>query len=76
MEIILFTLVAIVLYLAADSILKAIEKRKGEPLANRNIVFFIIISVLALTTFNLLETYGPGLGLLPKPPVEETVPVN
>ena len=74
MEILLFTLVAIILYLVADSIVKAIEKRKGKLLENRSIIFFVIISVLALTTFNLLQEYGPGLGLLPDAPVEETSP--
>jgi len=71
LEIVLFTLVAIVLYQVSDSILKAIEKRKGNLLENRSLVFFVIITVLALGTFNLLQIYGPELGLLPEPtPVE------
>jgi hypothetical protein len=65
LEILLFTLVAIILYLVSDGIVKAIEKQKGELLENRSIIFFIIIFVLAVVTFNLLQTYGPGLGLLP-----------
>ena len=65
MEVLLFTLVAIILYLVSDGLVKAIEKQKGELLENRSIIFFIIIFTLAVTTFYLLQTYGPGLGLLP-----------
>ena len=72
MEILLFTLVAIILYLVSDGIVKAIEKRKGELLKNRSLIFFAIIFVLAITTFYLLQTYGPGLGLLPQPVVTES----
>ena len=71
MEIVLFTLVAIILYLVSDSILKAIEKRKGKVLENRSLIFFVIITVLALITFNILQVYGPELGLLPNQAVEE-----
>lgn len=73
MEIILFTLVAIILYQSADGLLKYIEKRKGKTLENRSLIFFVIITVLALTTFNLLQVFGPDLGLLPEPaPIEIT----
>ena len=65
MEIILFTTVAIVLYVVSDNIVKAIEKRRGELLPNRSVIFFAIIAVLATISFNLLQTYGPQLGLLP-----------
>ena len=54
MEIILFTLNAIVIYLLADWIIRLIEKRKGEVLKNRQIVFFAIFLVLALISFNVL----------------------
>ncbi|MCP3674128.1 MAG: TssN family type VI secretion system protein [Gammaproteobacteria bacterium] len=65
MEILLFTLVAIILYQVADGLLKAIEKRKGKLLENRSLIFFVIITVLALASFNLLQKFGPSLGLLP-----------
>jgi hypothetical protein len=54
MEILLFTLNAIVIYLLADWIIRAIEKRKGEVLKNRQIVFFAVFLALALISFNLL----------------------
>ncbi len=71
MQIILFTLVAAALYVVSDSIVKAIEKHRGEVLQNRSIIFFIIIMTLALVTFNLIETYGPEVGLLPEPTVQQ-----
>ncbi len=71
MQIILFTLVAAALYVVSDSIVKAIEKHRGEVLQNRSIIFFIIIMTLALVTFNLIETYGPEIGLLPEPTVQQ-----
>lgn len=73
MEILLFTLVGAILYVTADGIVKAIEKRKGELLKNRSIVFFGIITLLALVTFNLLQRFGPELGLLPSVPVDEAI---
>ena len=72
MEILLFTLVGVILYVASDAIVKAIEKKRGKLLPNRSIIFFGIITVMALVTFNLLENYGPQLGLLPaSTPVQE-----
>ena len=73
MEILLFTLVAAALYVISDSIVKAIEKRKGSLLENRSVIFFVIITVLALISFNLLQSYGPELGLLPKQVVQESI---
>ena len=54
MEIVVFTLNAIIIYLLADWIVRALEQRKGEVLKNRQVVFFVIFFALALATFNLL----------------------
>jgi hypothetical protein len=54
MEVVLFTLNAIIIYLLADWIIRAIEKKKGEALKNRQIVFFVVFLALALISFNLL----------------------
>ena len=54
MEILLFTLNAIIIYLIADWIIRALEKRKGQVLKNRQIVFFAVFLALALISFNLL----------------------
>jgi len=56
MEILLFTIVAIVLYLAADRILVAIEAARGGPFANRTVVFFLLLLGLAVPTFALIRS--------------------
>jgi len=55
MEIVLFTLNAIVIYLVSDWIVRLIETRRGEALKQRQIVFFAIFLVLALLTFRILQ---------------------
>jgi hypothetical protein len=56
MEIILFTVVAVVLYLLSDWIVQRIEIAAGRRLEHRTLIFFALISVLAVTTF-----YAPPL---------------
>lgn len=55
MEIILFTLVAILLYLIADKLLRFFEARRGEPLPHRSLIFFVLLLTLALLSFNFLD---------------------
>ena len=55
MEIVVFTLNAIVVYLLADWIIRAIERKKGEVLKNRQVIFFVIFLSLALISFNFLK---------------------
>ncbi len=76
MEILLFTMVGIILYVTSDAIVKAIEKKRGELLPNRSVIFFGIILVMSVVTFNLLKAYGPQLGLLPasEPAQEKLAP--
>ena len=54
MEIIYFTLVAIGLYFASDWMLDRIETARGRQFENRSVIFFVIILVLALVSFQLL----------------------
>lgn len=56
MEILIFTLNAIVIYLLTDWIIRMIEARRGEVLKQRQIYFFVIFLLLALITFRLLQT--------------------
>ncbi len=55
MDAIYFTVVAIVLYFAADAILEWIERLRGARFENRQLVFFAIILPLALASFALLR---------------------
>ncbi|MEH6468139.1 MAG: hypothetical protein V7725_00840 [Porticoccus sp.] len=57
MDIVLFTLVAVVLYLFSDWLLRQVEIRRGAPFKNRGIIYFIIIFVLTLGTFEVLQHF-------------------
>ena len=61
MEAIYFTIVAILIYLAADAILDWLERRRGARFENRQFVFFAIILPLALACFGLIRMFsGPS----------------
>jgi hypothetical protein len=55
MELLYFTLTAILLYLAADWILNRIEIAVGKRLEYRSLIFFAILLVMALTAFTLIR---------------------
>ena len=55
MEILVFTLNAILVYFLSDWILRRIERRRGGLLKHRQLVFFAIICVLALSSFEILK---------------------
>ena len=55
MEILLFTLVAIVIYLVSDWIIRMIEARRGAALKQRQVIFFAVFLVLALVSFRVLR---------------------
>ena len=55
MEIIYFTLAGALLYLISDAILEQIELKRGKRFTHRSFIFFMIISILAISVFTLLE---------------------
>jgi len=55
LEIVVFTLNAIVVYLIADRLLLWIEKRRGQPVAQRQLAFMAIFLVLILVSFQILQ---------------------
>lgn len=55
MSIIYFTIVAIILYLAADWLLDKIEKRAGRRFEYRSLIFFFILLTLAIATFSVIQ---------------------
>ena len=59
MDIVYFTLVAIVLYFGADRLLDWIERMRGKRFENRQIAFFAIILPLALAAFWLARLLSP-----------------
>ncbi len=60
MQILYFTIVAIILYLVSDWLLDRVEVRLGKRLEHRSLVFFVILLSLALTTFSLIQQYTGG----------------
>lgn len=60
MEILIFTLNAVVIYLISDWMIRQIEQRRGEALKQRQAVFFIVFLVLALVSFTLLRRLFGG----------------
>lgn len=55
MSIVLFTLVAVVLYLAADRILDLLERRAGRRFDNRSLIFLALLMAMSLVTFALIR---------------------
>ena len=55
MEIFYFTLTAILLYLAADWILKRMELAAGKRFEKRSLVFFVILMTMAVASFYLIR---------------------
>ncbi len=55
MEFVYYTLVGIGLYFLSDWILLRIEGWRGEVFEQRTLVFFAIISVLAISSFQAIE---------------------
>lgn len=55
MEILVFTLNAIFIYLFSDWVIRVIEEKRGAALKQRQVVFFIVFLVLILVSFRILR---------------------
>lgn len=55
MELVYFTLTGIILYVLTDRVLDRIERARGSRFENRSIIFFAIILVLALISFQIIQ---------------------
>jgi presenilin-like A22 family membrane protease len=60
MSIVYFTIVAVILYFAADWILERVEVAVGKRLEHRSLIFFAILLMLAVTSFSLIQNYTGG----------------
>ncbi|HEY5642100.1 MAG TPA: hypothetical protein VIS31_04415 [Woeseiaceae bacterium] len=60
MSIVYFTLVAIILYVAADWLLERVEVAAGKRFQHRSLIFFAILLSLALTSFSVIQHYTGG----------------
>ena len=70
MELLLFTLNGIIVYLVSDRIVRAIERRRGEVLEQRQAVFFVIFLVLILASFQGLKALRASQSETPAKPVQ------
>ena len=61
MEILVFTLNAIVVYLLSDWIVRIVEQKRGQALKYRQVIFFAVFLLLAMTSFSVLKTVLTGL---------------
>lgn len=59
MEMLLFTALAVVLYLVADRALNALELRAGRRFEYRSLVFFAILLALAIAVFSAVQRFAP-----------------
>ncbi len=55
MEFVYFTTAGLVLYFGADWILHKIEEARGERFPHRSLIFFVILSILAVSSFAMIE---------------------
>ncbi|NOR40352.1 MAG: hypothetical protein GQ537_04005 [Gammaproteobacteria bacterium] len=62
MEILYFTLAAVLLYFAADWILNRIELAAGKRFQYRNLIFFALLLVMSLTSFALIQQLAGSNG--------------
>jgi hypothetical protein len=59
MQLILFTILGIALYVFSDRILQALERRAGRVFEHRTLIFFAILLALALVTFAAVQRLAP-----------------
>lgn len=55
MQFVYYTVTALLLYFFSDWILLRMEKYHGKPFENRSIYFFVIILILAVSSFKAIE---------------------
>jgi hypothetical protein len=60
MQIVLFTVLAVVLYLVSDRLLVALETRAGRRFEYRSLIFFAILLALAVVTFTVVQRIATG----------------
>ena len=56
----LFTVLAVVLYLVSDRALNALEVRAGRRFEHRSLIFFVILLALALLAFSAVQHFLPA----------------
>ena len=57
----LFTALAVVLYLVSDRALNALEVRAGRRFEHRSLIFFAILLALAIAVFSAVQRFAPAV---------------
>jgi uncharacterized protein YebE (UPF0316 family) len=60
MEIVIFTLNAIFVYLFSDWVIRKLEERRGGALKHRQVIFFVVFLILVMSTFQILKNIFAG----------------
>ncbi|RPH59957.1 MAG: hypothetical protein EHM83_15075 [Burkholderiales bacterium] len=60
MDIVYFTLTAIVLYVVADRLLDAMERRAGRRFGQRSLIFFALLLAMSLVSFAVIRNLLGG----------------
>lgn len=55
MQFVYYTIAGLILYVLSDWILSKVEEMRGAAFEQRSLIFFVIILVLALTSFKAIE---------------------
>jgi len=62
LQLLLFTITGILVYVIADGAVRFIERRRGRVLENRSVYFFVVFLVLILVAFELLQRFAISSG--------------
>ena len=73
MEMIYYTIAAVVLYLVSDYILNTIEIKMGKRLPNRSFFFLIIITILAMVSFSFVRAISGPLPTAQQPVTTQVI---
>ncbi|HKJ52150.1 MAG TPA: hypothetical protein VKB27_11640 [Gammaproteobacteria bacterium] len=60
MQLVYYTLAGVLLYFLSDWILVRVEAWRGAAFEQRSLIFFVVILVLALTSFKAIELWLGG----------------
>jgi len=63
MSAVYFTIVAIILYFAADWLLERMEIAAGKRLEHRSLIFFAILLTLAVSSFSAIQHFIGSAGM-------------
>ena len=76
MEMLYYTIAAVVLYFVSDYILNTIEMKMGKRLPSRSFFFLIIITILAMVSFSFVRAVLGPLPTAQQPVTTQVIQTN